>query len=153
MVTLADAVVPFRTYPHIDMKDAGAQAMRLLLQRIARGTPWARAFRQLEFWLPLGSQCTLLAPMNEVMAERASLAERMDVAELAFCFGFPYADFPIAVRRSPPMPIRRRRPTRRPMHSSRTLQHARRTSGRSCCQRQRRWLRRSDWLMAHAGQS
>ena len=27
------------------------------------------------------------------MAERASLAERLGVAELAFCFGFPYADF------------------------------------------------------------
>ena len=26
MVTLADAVVPFRTYPHVDMKAAGAQA-------------------------------------------------------------------------------------------------------------------------------
>ena len=59
----------------------------------SRGEPWARAFRQLEFWLPLGSQCTLLAPMKEVMAERASLAERLDAAELAFCFGFPYADF------------------------------------------------------------
>jgi microcystin degradation protein MlrC len=94
MITLADAVVPFRTYPHVDMKDAGAQAMRLLLQRIARGAPWSRAFRQLEFWLPLGSQCTLLKPMNEVMAERASLAARIGVAELAFCFGFPYADFP-----------------------------------------------------------
>ena len=93
MVTLADAVVPFRTYPHVDMKDAGAQAMRLLLQRIERGRPWARAFRQFEFWLPLGSQCTLMPPMNEVMAERASLAERMDAVELAFCFGFPYADF------------------------------------------------------------
>ena len=94
MVTLADAVVPFRTYPHVDMKDAGARAMRLLLRRIERGKPWARAFRQLPFWLPLGSQCTLLPPMNEVMAERASLAARLDVAELAFCFGFPYADFP-----------------------------------------------------------
>ena len=94
MVTLADAVVPFRTYPHIDMKAAGAQAMRLLLDRIARGKPWARAFRQLEFWLPLGSQCTLMPPMQDVMAERASLAERMAVTELAFCFGFPYADFP-----------------------------------------------------------
>ena len=30
MVALADAVVPFRTYPHVDMKEAGAQAMRLL---------------------------------------------------------------------------------------------------------------------------
>ena len=93
MVRLADAVVPFRTYPHVDMKAAGAQAMRLLLQRIERGAPWARAFRQLDFWIPLGSQCTLLQPMSEVMAERASLAERLDVAELAFCFGFPYADF------------------------------------------------------------
>jgi microcystin degradation protein MlrC len=94
MVTLADAVVPFRTYPHIDMKAAGAQAARLLLQRIERGSAWARAFRQLPFWIPLGSQCTLLQPMSEVMAERASLAERLDVVELAFCFGFPYADFP-----------------------------------------------------------
>lgn len=94
MVTLADVVVPFRTYPHVDMKEAGAQATRLLLRRIERGRPWQRAFRQLEFWLPLGSQCTMLAPMNEVMAERASLAERMGVEELAFCFGFPYADFP-----------------------------------------------------------
>ncbi|HME25658.1 MAG TPA: M81 family metallopeptidase [Acetobacteraceae bacterium] len=93
MVTLADAVVPFRTYPHVDMKDAGAQAMRLLLRRIERGTPWARAFRQLAFWIPIGAQCTLMPPMSEVMAERTSLAERLGVAELAFCFGFPYADF------------------------------------------------------------
>jgi microcystin degradation protein MlrC len=93
MVTLADAVVPFRTYPHIDMKDAGAQALRLLLLRIQRGKPWARAYHQLPFWLPLGSQCTLMPPMSEVMAERASLAARLDATELAFCFGFPYADF------------------------------------------------------------
>ena len=93
MVRLADAVVPYRTYPHVDMRQTGAQAMRLLLARIARGTPWARAFRQLDFWLPLGSQCTLMPPMQTVMTERASLAERLGVAELAFCFGFPYADF------------------------------------------------------------
>jgi microcystin degradation protein MlrC len=93
MVTLADAVVPFRTYPHVDMKAAGAQAMQLLLRRVARGAPLARAFRQLDFWIPIGSQCTLLQPMKEVMAERTSLAERLGVAELAFCFGFPYADF------------------------------------------------------------
>jgi microcystin degradation protein MlrC len=93
MVTLADAVVPFRTYPHVDMKDAGARAMNLLLQRIVRGRPWARAFRQLPFWIPIGSQCTLLDPMRAVMIERVALAERSDVTELAFCFGFPYADF------------------------------------------------------------
>ncbi|HXT79003.1 MAG TPA: M81 family metallopeptidase [Acetobacteraceae bacterium] len=94
MVRLADAVVPFRTYPHVDMPAAGAQAMRLLLHRIERGTAWARAFRTLDFWIPIGSQCTLMPPMQTVMQQRAALAERMDVVELAFCFGFPYADFP-----------------------------------------------------------
>ncbi len=93
MVELSDAVVPFRTYPHVDMKAAGAQAMRLLLARIERRTPWARAFRQLDFWIPLGSQCTLMEPMAGLMAERAALAERDGLAELAWCFGFPYADF------------------------------------------------------------
>jgi len=93
MVALTDAVVPFRTYPHVDMRAAGAQAMRLLLRRIARGRPWARAWRQIDFFLPLGSQCTLVAPMADVMADRAGLAEEHGCAELAFCFGFPYADF------------------------------------------------------------
>jgi microcystin degradation protein MlrC len=93
MVRLVDVCVPFRTYPHVDMKQAGAQAMRLLLQRIERGATWASAFRALDFWIPLGSQCTLMAPMQTVMAVRADLAERMHTAELAFCFGFPYADF------------------------------------------------------------
>jgi microcystin degradation protein MlrC len=93
MVRLADVVVPFRTYPHVDMKDAGGQAMRLLLSRIERGKRWAKAFRTLDFWIPLGSQCTLMPPMQTVMTERADLAERFDATELAFCFGFPYADF------------------------------------------------------------
>ena len=93
MVELVDAAVPFRTYPHIDMPAAGAQAMRLLLDRIARGRPWAWAFRQLDFWIPLPSQCTLMPPMQPVMEARAGLAATHNVAELAFCFGFPYADF------------------------------------------------------------
>jgi microcystin degradation protein MlrC len=93
MVRLADVVVPFRTYPHVDMKQAGARAMRLLLSRIERGVPWARAFRELDFWIPLGSQCTLMPPMQTVMTERAGLAERLGAVELAFCFGFPYVDF------------------------------------------------------------
>ncbi|HET6183925.1 MAG TPA: M81 family metallopeptidase [Acetobacteraceae bacterium] len=94
MVERADAVVPFRTYPHVDMPAAGAQAARLLLERIARRRPWAKAYRQLDFWMPIGSQCTLMEPMQSVMAERAARAAEPGIAELAFCFGFPYADFP-----------------------------------------------------------
>jgi microcystin degradation protein MlrC len=93
MVELADVVVPFRTYPHVDMRAAGAYAVSLLLRRIARGGPWARAFRQIGFWIPIGSQCTLMEPMAGLMAERAARVEQDGLAELAWCFGFPYADF------------------------------------------------------------
>ncbi len=93
MVERVDAAVPYRTYPHVDQRPTGATAMRLLKQRIANGRPWFRAFRQLDFWTPLTSQCTLVDPMKAVFEERTRLAEAHGVAELGFCFGFPYADF------------------------------------------------------------
>ncbi|MBP0492788.1 M81 family metallopeptidase [Pararoseomonas indoligenes] len=94
MVDRADALAPYRTYPHVDMKQTGARAIRLLVERIKRGRPFARAYRQVDFWLPITSQCTLVPPMSEVYAERERIATRHNVSELAFCFGFPYADFP-----------------------------------------------------------
>ena len=93
MVARVDVLVPFRTYPHVDMPATGAQAMKLLLERIQRGRPWARALRQLDFWIPLTAQCTMMAPMQPVMEARTEIAARPGVAELGFCFGFPYADF------------------------------------------------------------
>jgi microcystin degradation protein MlrC len=69
------------------------EAFERIAARIDRGHPWARAFRTLDFWIPLGSQCTLMPPMQTVMQERDSLAQRLGAVELAFCFGFPYADF------------------------------------------------------------
>ena len=94
MVEYSDVLVPYRTYPHVDMKPAGAQATRLLLEMIRSGKKPAKAFRQLDFWTPLPGQCTMVPPMADVMAERERLAAAPGVAELGFCFGFPYADFP-----------------------------------------------------------
>lgn len=93
MVKHADVVTPFRAYPHVDMKEAGARAMQLLLSRIARGAPFAKAYRQLDFLIPLTSQCTLVPPMSEVMAARQNISAKLGATELALCFGFPYADF------------------------------------------------------------
>ncbi len=94
MVRHADVLTPYRTYPHVDMREAGARAVRLLLARIARGAPFAKAYRQVDYLIPITSQCTLVAPMADVMAARQAIAVADGVAELGLCFGFPYADFP-----------------------------------------------------------
>ena len=93
MAERADVLVPYRTYPHVDMRDTGARAADLLLERIRRGHPHALAYRQLDYWMPITAQCTLVEPMAGVMAERDRLAAAPGVAELGWCFGFPYADF------------------------------------------------------------
>jgi microcystin degradation protein MlrC len=92
MAEYADVLVPYRTYPHVDMRAMGVRATELLLARIARGRPWAMAFRALDFLIPITSQCTMVEPMAGVMAARAAIEARHAV-ELAYCFGFPYADF------------------------------------------------------------
>lgn len=94
MVTRSDALAPYLTYPHVDMPAAGARAMRLLLRRIERGAAFAKAYRQVDFWMPITSQCTLMPPMSEVMEAREAILARTGAIDLAWCFGFPYADFP-----------------------------------------------------------
>lgn len=94
MVAHTDALAAYLTYPHVDMPGAGARAMRLLLARIARGRPFAKAWRQLDYWMPITSQCTLTPPMSEVMDHRQHVVAQTGARDLAWCFGFPYADFP-----------------------------------------------------------
>ncbi len=93
MARSADVIVPYRTYPHVDMKIVGQRAVALLRRRVARGSPFACAFRQLDYWMPITSQCTLEGPMAAVMDRRAAIEAQTGAVELAWCFGFPYADF------------------------------------------------------------
>ena len=93
MVLHSDSLSPYLTYPHVDMPAAGARAMRLLLRRIGLGRQFEVAYRQLDYLIPITSQCTLMAPMADVMASREAILAETGAVELAWCFGFPYADF------------------------------------------------------------
>ena len=44
--------------------------------------------------MPITSQCTLMPPMQPVMTARTAIMQDHAAAEIAWCFGFPYADFP-----------------------------------------------------------
>jgi microcystin degradation protein MlrC len=92
MIERADALVAYRTYPHVDMADTGARAARLLDQMLRTGNRLAGAFHQLDYLTALPSQCSFIEPCKTIYAELSRLEER-DGAMLSFTPGFPMADF------------------------------------------------------------
>jgi len=90
MVAAADALVGYRTYPHVDMAESGARAFALLREALRAPLP-ARELRPLPFLIPLTSQCTLVEPMHALM-ELARAGEAAGIECLGFFPGFPAAD-------------------------------------------------------------
>jgi microcystin degradation protein MlrC len=93
MLASADALVAYRTYPHVDMADTGARAERLLVRLLAERKPLARAARRLPFLIPINGMCTMLEPARS-MYEALGTLEHGPVVSLSFTPGFPAADFP-----------------------------------------------------------
>ena len=91
MVDIADALIAYRTYPHVDMADTGRACARHLT-RLLDGKRHAKAFRQLPFLIPISWQCTFDAPCKGIYQKLAAL-ESEAVPTLSFAPGFPAADF------------------------------------------------------------
>lgn len=92
MVDHADALIAYRTYPHVDMADTGRAAARHLGLLLASKRRFAKAFRQPPFLIPISWQCTDMEPCKSIYARLAAL-ESDDVPTLSFAPGFPAADF------------------------------------------------------------
>jgi microcystin degradation protein MlrC len=92
MLHLADALVAYRTYPHVDMAATGALAAQLLERRLLRGRREVLHARRLPFLIPLNAQSTWLEPARSRYEQLLALDARHD-AMLSFCMGFPAADF------------------------------------------------------------
>src|SRR5260370_392137 len=58
MVGHADALIAYRTYPHVDMADTGRAAAKHLELLLRTKQKFAKAFRQLPFLIPISWQCT-----------------------------------------------------------------------------------------------
>jgi microcystin degradation protein MlrC len=93
MVDAADVLVGFRTYPHVDMAETGRRAALQLDALMARGTPFAKALRRLDFLIPIAWQSTMMEPARGIYNRMAAL-ESGDTFSVSFFPGFPAADFP-----------------------------------------------------------
>jgi microcystin degradation protein MlrC len=92
MLELADGLVAYRTYPHIDYVETGELAAELLHRRLELGRRETVRYARLPFLIPASSQNTTFgAPkaiydrLVEIDAEHGTLS--------SFCMGFPSADF------------------------------------------------------------
>ena len=92
MMAHADALVAYRTYPHVDMADTGRACARHLALMLKTKARFAKAFRQLPFLIPISWQCTNDQPTRGIYQKLAAL-ESDAVPTLSFAPGFPAADF------------------------------------------------------------
>src|ERR1700687_5949472 len=92
MVEYADALIAYRTYPHVDMADTGRAAAKHLALLLKTKQKFAKAFRQLPFLIPISWQCTNDQPTKGIYRRLAALQSEA-VPTLSFAPGFPAADF------------------------------------------------------------
>ena len=90
MVELSDALIAYRTYPHVDRVETGQYAAKAMQALLQRGRPAGRALRKSPFLIPLNGQCTLVDPSRSVVA-RSRVAED-GLINLSYLAGFPPSD-------------------------------------------------------------
>src|SRR5216684_1830273 len=92
MMEQADALIAYRTYPHVDMADTGRAAAGHLALLLKTKQRFAKAFRQLPFLIPISWQCTNDQPAKAIY-EKLAARQSEAVPTLSFAPGFPAADF------------------------------------------------------------
>ena len=97
MARLATALVGYRTYPHIDMAATGGRAAELLDRLLTDKRPVYRAYRQLDFLIPLVWQCTFIEPAKGIFdlvreLERGERTHNQGIVSVTHTPGFPPAD-------------------------------------------------------------
>ncbi|MDP6954216.1 MAG: M81 family metallopeptidase [Alphaproteobacteria bacterium] len=91
MVAESDALVTYRTYPHVDMAETGART-HAVLARMAAGRRPAKALRKADYLMPLVWQCTDMAPAKDLASRCDALATGEGVWSASLASGFPPAD-------------------------------------------------------------
>ncbi|NPC57426.1 M81 family metallopeptidase [Caenimonas soli] len=92
MLALADGLVAYRTYPHVDMADTGRRAGELLMTLMSTEAPVHLVARRLPFLIPVNSMSTVMEPAQGIY-ELLEELEAEGVLSLSFAPGFPAADF------------------------------------------------------------
>jgi microcystin degradation protein MlrC len=90
IVEISDALIAYRTYPHVDRVETGQYAAKAMQALLERGRPVGRALRKAPFLIPLNGQCTLVDPSLSVVARTRVVEDGL--VNLSYLAGFPPSD-------------------------------------------------------------
>ena len=95
-VEVADVIVGYDTFPHIDMAERGKETAEIIADTIRGKLRPTMAIHQLPMFWSTPCQVTDHPPMNEVIERFHSYEQRPDVISMTVATGFPWADVPEA---------------------------------------------------------
>lgn len=96
MADLADALVPYDTYPHVDNAARGAEALSLAAAASSGDIRLSSALVKIPLMPPGPKQFSGVEPTVSIMAKAVDLETRPGVLNVGVTFAFPYADCPFA---------------------------------------------------------
>jgi microcystin degradation protein MlrC len=96
MIAGADLLHGYKTYPHVDMAERGAEAAERLAQVIGGRLRPTAAWRKPPLMPPLGRQGTAGGPMRRLYDMADEMERDPKVISISLFAGFPYADIPDA---------------------------------------------------------
>lgn len=94
MIDATDALIAYRTNPHIDQRERGEDAARLLIDTLAGRVRPTQAAALLPLAINIECQHTGSSPCRELYDAAARLRTAPGVLSTSICLGFPYADVP-----------------------------------------------------------
>jgi len=92
MLEAADALVAFRTHPHVDQIATGRRAAELLARRLERGRKEPLAADRLPYLICASAQPTTREPAGTIYRRLAEIDARYGTIS-NFCMAFPCSDF------------------------------------------------------------
>ena len=92
MADASDVIIGFDTYPHVDCYERGFEAGQLLFGMNEGKIQPTMVYRQLPLLTAPPAQCTMKAPMAEVIVSLHSLETERGVVTATLSMGFPFAD-------------------------------------------------------------
>ena len=94
MVAATDAIVAYRSNPHLDQRETGKRAALLMIETLAGRVRPTQAAAYPPMAINIRSQNTFESPMRELYEALGALADRPGVVSHSVILGFPYADVP-----------------------------------------------------------